>query len=208
MAIDINLTLPTLPTQDQKDAMDGANNPNSGNTFFTQDDFVAAGNDTEVQFNDNGAFNGDPRFTYSKADNELIITDTVTDHSVRIKNGNLSLWDNTQVVPLISFQFDGSTAFTDYRGTGNKVARQGIDTDGAGYWQVFTAAQDLLMVLDPVDALKFLVDASGDVSIPNFAGGGTLMVTTDNDGKLGTQAIPTGGGTGVGEKIFLFNNFT
>jgi len=53
---------------------------------------------------------------------------------------------------------------------------------------------------------QLYIDSAG-VTVTPLAGVGTRMVVANLNGLLSTQAIPTGGGSGVGDKIFLYQNF-
>lgn len=126
----------------------------------------------------------------------------------------LFIEDGNAGVELMSIQSNGVGAslwFGSTNATSNLIeiggkssgtASTGISINhgfGFGSTQIWTIAE--------IDATNLVIrhftngggieiePTAGDVIVPNLGGGGTQMVTADNNGLLGVAAIPSGGGT-------------
>jgi hypothetical protein len=90
--------------------------------------------------------------------------------------GATGFLDDNNFFPGFEFQFSPT-----YISTNNFIRYNFIERNALG--NVTSSNQDI-----------FNIYADGRVSFQTLAGGGTLMVVTDNNGFLSTQAIPGGGG--------------
>ncbi|MCC7436249.1 hypothetical protein IT402_00005, partial [Candidatus Nomurabacteria bacterium] len=129
------------------------------------------------------------------------LTQTLTfDSASHIFNGNVGIGDTTpdQLLEILSSgaantQFSiGNTNAGDYDvqigfelSDGTNTFTMGVDDSDADKFKISTTA------LGTSD--RFVIDSSGNVTIPDLGGGGTLCVQTDNNGTLSTTTCGGGG---------------
>jgi hypothetical protein len=160
---------------------------------------VPGGANTQIQFNNNGVFGGDPNFTW---DGSTFIIDYGANGSHQFDdNGYTFLFsnsgDNEFIINKGFFQYrvsnnllissDPTTAIFE-TSTGDGIyCTPGDATIGtASAWIEFTESNQLAEIV-----------GTGGLLIDNLAGSGTRMVVVSSTGLLSTQAIPTSPVTSV-----------
>ncbi len=127
------------------------------------------------------------------------LAQTLTFDSVdHIFNGNVGIGDAT---PDDLLNIHSATA-----SAGLAITSLGTDTDPYIKFELADGTSSFIMGVDDSDADKFkisttalgtsdrfVIDSSGNVTIPDLGGGGTLCVQTDNNGTLSTTTCGGGG---------------
>jgi hypothetical protein len=160
---------------------------------------IPGGSNTQIQFNDNGVFGGDPNFTW---DGSTFIIDYGANGSHQFDdNGYTFLFsnsgDNEFIINKGFFQYrvsnnllissDPTTAIFETSTGDGLYCTPGDATIGtASAWIEFTESNQLAEIF-----------GTGGLLIDNLAGSGTRMVVVSSTGLLSTQAIPTSPVTSV-----------
>lgn len=145
------------------------------------------GVDTNVQFNDAGAFGGDADFTYDKTNNILTTVRMVLEGNgvgalgtLYIKEGDVA----NQYIVMHEDPVRTGSAYVTFKGQGGNAAAMGV---------LFAAgAPDEYIFTDPGGVSLFTINiGTGLITVPDLAGVGTRMVTANASGDLATSALPT-----------------
>lgn len=146
------------------------------------------GADTNVQFNDAGAFGGDADFTYDKTNNIVTAVRMVLEGNGVAALGTMYIKEGDSVNQYIVMHEDPvrtGSAYVTFKGQGGNAAAMGV---------LFAAgAPDEYIFTDPGGVSLFTINiGTGLITVPDLAGVGTRMVTANATGDLATAAVPTG----------------
>lgn len=139
---------------------------------------VIGGSNTNVQYNDGGILGGDANFTWNKLTSELF--------AGIINGGN-----------YISLTNPGGV---DIQGNSNVRLGDPLGNVLGCYINISNISNEIDLFTD------LLYSTANIINFPSLGGGGLQMVTSDNSGILGVQAIPGGGGVAGSNTDIQFND--
>jgi hypothetical protein len=169
----------------------------AGNLAWATLDTGAAGANTQVQYNDNGAFGGDPSFTFDQPNtlvtvNNFIVTSTAnlgSNANIKITGGGLN-----QVLTT-----DGAGNLSWTNGIANAPGGYYLHTQGvaSNVWTVTHNLNRTYVVVEPVDTTGNSYNGRYDFPTIHFVNANTLTMTWETS-VAGYAAVVGGGISYVG----------